>query len=86
MSGSGLSAWATANTRTPAGHPEGYLEAFATLYHHLAAALQARLAGEESNPIDLDFPSAEEGVRGMQFIEAIVSTKNSNQKWILLTD
>ena len=84
--GAGLSPWATANTRTPAGHPEGYLEAFANLYRHFAAALQARLAGEEPNPIDLDFPSAEEGVRGMQFIEAIVSTENSNQKWILLTD
>ena len=84
--GAGLSPLATANTRTPAGHPEGYLEAFANLYHHFAAALQARLAGEEPNPIDLDFPSVEEGVRGMQFIEAIVSTKNSNQKWILLTD
>lgn len=84
--GAGLSPWATANTRTPAGHPEGYLEAFANLYRHFAAVLQARLAGEEPNPIDLDFPSAEEGVRGMQFIEAIVSTKNSNQKWILLTD
>lgn len=84
--GAGLSPWATANTRTPAGHPEGYLEAFANLYHHFAAALQARLASEEPNPIDLDFPSVEEGVRGMQFIEAIVSTKNSNQKWILLTD
>lgn len=83
--GAGLSPWATANTRTPAGHPEGYLEAFANLYRHFAAVLQARLAGEEPNPIDLDFPSAEEGVRGMQFIEAIVSTKNSNQKWILLT-
>ena len=84
--GAGLSPWAIANTRTPAGHPEGYLEAFANLYHHFAAALQARLAGEEPDPIDLDFPSVEEGVRGMQFIEAIVSTKNSNQKWILLTD
>ena len=84
--GAGLSPWATANTRTPAGHPEGYLEAFVNLYRHFAAALQARLAGEEPNPIDLDFPSVEEGVRGMQFIEAIVSTKNSNQKWILLTD
>ena len=84
--GAGLSPWATANTRTPAGHPEGYLEAFANLYRHFAAALQAHLAGEEPNPIDLDFPSVEEGVRGMQFIEAIVSTKNSNQKWILLTD
>ena len=84
--GAGLSPWAIANTRTPAGHPEGYLEAFANLYRHFAAALQARLAGEEPNPIDLDFPSVEEGVRGMQFIEAIVSTKNSNQKWILLTD
>ena len=80
--GAGLSAWATANTRTPAGHPEGYLEAFANLYRHFAAALQARLAGEEPTPTDLDFPSVEEGVRGMQFIETIVSTKNSDQKWV----
>ena len=84
--GAGLSAWASANTRTPAGHPEGYLEAFANLYRHFAAVLQARLAGEEPKPTDLDFPSVEEGVRGMQFIEAIVATKNSDQKWILLTD
>ena len=84
--GSGLSAWATANTRTPAGHPEGYLEAFANLYRHFAAALQARLAGEEPTPTDLDFPSVEEGVRGMQFIETIVSTKNSDQKWVSIID
>lgn len=84
--GAGLSACATANTRTPAGHPEGYLEAFANLYRHFAATLQARLAGEKPRPEDLDFPSVEEGVRGMQFIEAIVSTNSSNQKWILLTD
>ena len=84
--GAGLSAWATANTRTPAGHPEGYLEAFANLYRHFAAALQARLAGEEPTPTDLDFPSVEEGVRGMQFIETIVSTKNSDQKWVSIID
>ena len=84
--GAGLSPWATANTRTPAGHPEGYLEAFANLYRHFAAALQARLAGEEPTPTDLDFPSVEEGVRGMQFIETIVSTKNSDQKWVSIID
>ena len=84
--GAGLSPWATSNTRTPAGHPEGYLEAFANLYRHFAAALQARLAGEEPTPTDLDFPSVEEGVRGMQFIETIVSTKNSDQKWVSIID
>ena len=84
--GSGLSAWATANTRMSAGHPEGYLEAFANLYRHFAAALQARLAGEEPTPTDLDFPSVEEGVRGMQFIETMVSTKNSDQKWVSIID
>ena len=84
--GAALSAWASANTRIPAGHPEGYLEAFANLYRHFAAVLQARLVGEEPNPVDLDFPSIEEGVRGMQFIEAMASTRHSNQKWILLTD
>lgn len=84
--GAELSACAMENTRTPAGHPEGYLEAFANLYRHFAAALQARLAGEEPNPADMDFPSVEEGVRGMQFIETIVSTKNSDQKWIPIID
>ncbi len=72
------------NTRIPAGHPEGYLEAFANLYRNFATALGALIAGEEPAPESLDFPSAEEGVRGMQFIETIVSTGDTDQKWLKL--
>ena len=65
-----MSGIAAFNSRTPAGHPEGYIEAFANLYRNFALALRARLKGEEPAPETLDFPSVEEGVRGMRFIEA----------------
>ena len=81
-----LSLAAKHNTRIPAGHPEGYLEAFANLYRHFAQALQALAVGETPAAEDLDFPSIEEGVRGMRFIEAIVSTNETEQKWIPIGD
>lgn len=80
---SGISAY---NSRVPAGHPEGYLEAFANLYRNFATALRAKLEGKEPDPEALDFPSAEEGVRGMRFIETIVSTNNTDAKWLKLVE
>lgn len=80
---SGISAY---NSRVPAGHPEGYLEAFANLYRNFATALRAKLEGQEPAPEALDFPSAEEGVRGMRFIETIVSTNNTDAKWLKLVE
>lgn len=80
---SGISAY---NSRVPAGHPEGYLEAFANLYRNFATALRAVLEGKEPAPEALDFPSAEEGVRGMRFIETIVSTNDTEEKWVKLVD
>ena len=80
---SGISAY---NSRVPAGHPEGYLEAFANLYRNFATALGAVLEGKEPAPEALDFPSAEEGVRGMRFIETIVSTNDTEEKWVKLVD
>ena len=80
---SGIAAW---NTRVPAGHPEGYIEAFANLYRNFALALAAVLAGEEPDPRTLDFPSVEEGVRGMSFIEAIVSSGDTENKWIKIAN
>ncbi len=80
---SGIAAW---NTRVPAGHPEGYIEAFANLYRNFALALDAVLAGEEPDPRTLDFPSVEEGVRGMSFIEAIVSSGDTESKWIKIAN
>jgi len=73
------------NARTPAGHPEGYLEAFANLYRNFAATLRARMNGEEPTPEMLDFPSVEEGLRGMAFIEHVIASGKSEKKWIEFT-
>ena len=76
-----LSESAQAHTRVPAGHPEGYLEAFANIYRNFARTVRARLEGREPSEIDLDFPSVEDGVRGMAFIENVVASSKSDQKW-----
>lgn len=74
---------AAANTRTPGGHPEGYLEAFANIYRNFSYSLRARLNGEQPRPEWLDYPGVEDGVRGMQFIDAVVeSGYNDNVKWV----
>ncbi|MBC6989561.1 Gfo/Idh/MocA family oxidoreductase [Hymenobacter sp. BT491] len=76
-----VSSYAQHNTRTPAGHPEGYLEAFANLYRNFALTLQAELAGEQASSEALDYPSLEEGVRGMAFIENVIASGKSDKKW-----
>lgn len=76
-----LSDSAQAHTRLPAGHPEGYLEAFANIYRNFAHALRKRLNGEEPNETDMDFPSVEDGVRGMAFIEHVIASGKSEKKW-----
>jgi predicted dehydrogenase len=77
-----LNSFASHNCRTPAGHPEGYLEAFANLYRNFALTLKAKLKGEEPKDEWLDFPSVEEGVRGMAFIENVVKSGLSEHKWV----
>ncbi len=83
--GAGYTAWestyATHNSRTPGGHPEGYLEAFANLYRNFALALSAKLNGEQAKPEWLDFPGIEDGIRGMAFIENVVASSQSEAKW-----
>ena len=79
-----LSAASAAHTRLPAGHPEGFVEAFANLYRNYALALQARLAGEQPAPEHMDFPTVHDGVRGMAFITACVASSASDQKWTKL--
>lgn len=81
-----MSAIAQHNSRTPGGHPEGYIEAFANIYRNFALALQCNLEGREPDAAYLDFPSVEEGVRGMQFIETMVASSNSEQKWIKMIE
>src|SRR5699024_7138234 len=70
------------NTRTPAGHPEGYLEAFANLYRNFALTVKAHKEGKEPKPVWLDFPGAYEGLRGMLFIDKVIESGNSDKKWI----
>jgi len=75
---------AEAAARIPGGHPEGYLEAFANIYKNVAMCIQARIAGTEPDEIHTDFPSVEDGVRGMLFIEKVVASSNSDAKWTKL--
>lgn len=69
------------NTRTPAGHPEGYIEAFANIYKNFVETLQAKIEEREPSPLSLDFPTAEDGVRGMAFIDNVVESAKSDKKW-----
>jgi predicted dehydrogenase len=81
--GSGyLSAIGKHNARTPGGHPEGYLEAFANLYRNFALTLSARLDGTSVNTDVVEFPTVLEGIRGMAFIDTVVKSHNSSDKWV----
>lgn len=71
-----------AHIRLPSGHPEGYLEAFANIYRNFAYCLQARLEGKEPDPVYQDFPTVSDGVRGMLFIQRVVESADSDQKWL----
>lgn len=78
-----MSPTAQHNTRTPAGHPEGYIEAFANIYRNFALTLAARLDGQQPEPSCSDFPNADDGVRGMAFIDTIVASGyDENKKWV----
>jgi predicted dehydrogenase len=61
-------------TRVEIGHPEGYLEAFANLYSDLARAVVARMRHEPGDQIDRPFPTAEDGVKGLVFVEAAIQS------------
>ncbi len=81
MGGTYLSSAAQSNSRTPAGHPEGYLEAFANLYRAFAEHVQARLRGETIAESATDLPGIAEAVRGMAFIEHAVASSAASEKW-----
>jgi predicted dehydrogenase len=69
------------NSRTPGGHPEGYLEAFGNIYRNFALTLAAKMNGETVDSSLIEFPSVEEGIRGMAFIDAVVKSNTSTDKW-----
>lgn len=77
-----LSSFATQNCRTPGGHPEGYLEAFGNIYRNFAHTLQARIDGREATAEMKDFPGVEDGLRGMAFIDAVIDSGKSEEKWV----
>jgi predicted dehydrogenase len=75
------------NTRTPGGHPEGYLEAFANIYRNFSQTVRARANGQDPSAEMLDFPGVEDGIRGMQFIDTVVGAGyNDDVKWVKFGD
>ncbi len=72
---------AEAHRRVPAGHPEGYLEAFANIYRNFAFAVIAKKEGKPQDPL-YDFPTVADGVRGMQFVQSVIESGKSQTKWV----
>ncbi len=72
---------AARSTRTPAGHPEGYLEAFANIYRDFMADVRRAAAGE---PALGNYPGIEEGLRGLRFVQASVDSSNQGSVWVNL--
>jgi predicted dehydrogenase len=79
--GPGLLPQAQRATRVSIGHPEGFHEAFANLYADAAEAIAARLAGRTVDPLALDFPTVEDGARGLKFIAATAESGRADGRW-----
>ena len=79
--GTHLSSFAIHNARTPGGHPEGYIEAFANIYRNFALTLGCKMDGTTPTSEMLDYPSIEDGIRGMAFIDNVVASSKSDKKW-----
>ena len=78
--GSGAGAAATRVTRVPSGHPEGYLEGFATIYTEAARAIRAAREGRNADA-DVIYPTVQDGIDGMKFIEASVASSKAGNVW-----
>lgn len=76
---------ATSAARIPAGHPEGYLEAFANVYKSFAAHIRCLHEGTELSAQVLDYPRIDDGIRGMAFIEAAVKSSSQDAQWTPLS-
>lgn len=77
---------AVSASRLPSGHPEGFIEAFANLYKNFALTLKAKMEGRKPDPENLDFPTVSDGARGMAFIETVVESSRSPEKWVKLKE
>ena len=65
---------AAAGTRLPAGHPEAFFEALANIYKNFGDTVRAAITGRKPSKLALDFPSVDDGLRGMLFIETAVKS------------
>ncbi len=81
--GAGACEAANRVSRTPGGHPEGYLEGFANIYSEAALAIRAKQDGAEL-PAEVVFPTVQDGLTGVQFIQACVNSSNRNSAWVSL--
>jgi predicted dehydrogenase len=72
---------ATKNTRLPFGHPEAFIEAFANVYLAAGEAIADAISGKFPRPEGYDFPTVDDGVEGMAFIEASVASSKANGAW-----
>ena len=77
-----VGAAAATNVRLPAGHPEGYIEAFANIYNCFADAVSVVISGGDVNEEEYDYPNVHDGVRGMAFLAAVVRSSSSDHKWV----
>jgi predicted dehydrogenase len=79
-----LSSAAKECTRVPTGHPEGYLEAFATIYDGVVRAIRRHIDGRPLAVEEYEFPTVLDGLRGMKFIHAAVDSANAGSTWVNL--
>jgi len=77
-----LSEAAKRASRIPTGHPEGFQEGFSNLYSDASEAIAAKISGTEADPLALEFPTVEDGARGMRFIEAALESSHSEGVWV----
>ncbi len=77
-----LSAAAQGATRTPFAHPEGFIEAFANVYRSAATAIADAVAGRKAPKEGYDFPTVDDGVAGLAFIETVVKSSRLGAKWV----
>jgi predicted dehydrogenase len=75
---------ATDATRIPTGHPEGYLEAFATLYCGVVRAIRRHIDGQPMTVDEYEFPTVHDGLRGMTFITKAVESCEKGSAWVTL--
>ena len=69
-------------TRVPSGHPEGYLEAFAQIYTDAAEHIVAQAEGREPAPASRDLTTVDDGVAGLEFVEAVIASQREGNRWV----